>query len=227
MKNNKIKSIPINNNYIQLTKINNNKRIVFLFENFMGNSISINDFNNYYANQKQSIETVNQFMEQIKNIEKSDNISTIRHCHPIKSKREVDRINKVLKDGYIFNDEKIKSFENTYYEIPLGGQRIICSRIDNMFELLFIDSNHMIYKETSRFLKVKNDFEYPSCFGKIKFSKDYKEKCVDDFIHMIVEDYDSGVCIDIKDIIENLKYILYGDFYLQSEEMINERELSK
>jgi len=223
MKSKKIKSSCGNKKDIPIIKVSNSKvserKIIFIFENFSGESIEIKKiFNNYYANQETSVKTVNQFLTKLKELELCDDISSIKHYHPIKTPNEVDKIKKVLSDGYKFNSKKIESFENSYYEIPFGnGQRIICSKVDNLIELLFVDSNHMIYDETSRFLKLKKKFEYPSCLGKISFLKDYDEYYKADFIKMIIEDYENGECQEASKIIENLKYVLYGDEHLTLE----------
>jgi len=214
MKNkNKIKPSLNNTENMQTIKTSKNnfedKRDIIVFESFKGYSININGFNNYYANQKSSINTVEQFISRLKDIETHNNSLIIKHSHQIENPNEVDIINRVLKDGYNFSAGKIKSFENTYYVIPFGnGQRIICSKVDNIIELLFIDSNHMVYKDSCRFLKVKECFDYPSCLGKINFSKDYNEYGQTELLKMIVDDYELGNCTDPDEIIENIKYIL-------------------
>ena len=122
-------------------------------------------------------------------------------------------LENILKKGYLFNETKIKSFENTYYEISFGdGHRMICSKVDNFFELLFIDTNHMIYRETSRFLGAKQNYKYPSCFGKINFDENYFEVQIIDLAKMIIEDYEMGKITDSTEMIDNLKYLIGDEF---------------
>lgn len=201
-----------NNPIIPTTKFDklNDDRPIFIFSSFYYESIEIDGFNNKYMNMKKSINTVNHFIEKIKSLSNSkmSDINRLNHFHPIKSECEVKRIERVLKDGYMVNDIKIRSFEGTYYEIPFGdGQRIICSNVENVFEILFIDSNHMIYRESSRLLKAKQNYKCPSCFGKVDYNISYQEYDMPELINIIIDDLESGRINNIKDIIEDLKYI--------------------
>ena len=138
------------------------------------------------------------------------------HCHLIASKLEVNRIETVLKDGYKVNSKTIENFEKHYYQFALkSGERVICIKTDNYIQLLFIDNNHMIYKESSRNLKIKEDFEYPSCFGKINFEQDFEEYNTLDIVKMLIEDYKNGQITDLSEFVEQL------------EEAINDNELVK
>lgn len=190
---------------------------LILFTYFNGHSVNIdNEFNNYYANSEESISAVYSFIDKIKNIQKkpikelfSGKDKKQMRCHPIRDKREVDRINNVLLKGYNFPKQMIENFENDYYEFGLdNGSRVIFVKIDNIFELLFIDNNHMIYLESSRLLKSKNLFEYPSCFGKIDFSDSYQEYSTDDIIRMMIESYENGEYNKLDDFVNDLKELL-------------------
>jgi|GEM_PF-2171891 hypothetical protein len=216
MNTSKIKNKNIKKQYIPVTEVNNSEdKPIFMFNNFCCESIEVEDFNNFYCNQQKSISAVNSFFEKIKSLEKMKLIDAIKtnHFHPINTEREVRRIENILKKGYLFNETKIKSFENTYYEISFGdGHRMICSKVDNFFELLFIDTNHMIYRETSRFLGAKQNYKYPSCFGKINFDENYFEVQIIDLAKMIIEDYEMGKITDSTEMIDNLKYLIGDEF---------------
>lgn len=216
MNTSKIKNKNISKQYIPVTKVNSSEdKPIFMFNNFCCESVEIDGFNNCYRNQQKAIRAVNSFFEKIKSLEKMRLIDAMKtnHFHPINTAREVRRIENILRKGYLFNETKIKSFENTYYEIAFGdGHRMICSKVDNFFELLFIDVNHMIYKETSRFLGAKESYKYPSCFGKIDFDKSYFEVEIIDMAKMIVDDYEKGNITDSKEIIDNLKYLIGDEF---------------
>ena len=132
------------------------------------------------------------------------------HFHPIEGKREIERINDVLLNGYHFSKDMVMNFENSYYEFSLdNGSRVIFVKIDNIFELLFIDNNHMIYKESSRILKHKESYSYPSCLGKINFSYDYDEKSAREILEIMLEAYKNGEFDNLNDFVNNLKELIY------------------
>lgn len=225
MNNSKIKTTS-NKQIIPVTKVDklNNDKPIFLFSSFCYESIETPEFNNKYANMKTAVNTINAFVEKIKILENSKlfEIKNLNHFHLISGEREVKRIEEVLRE-YKINELKIKSFEGTYYEIPFGsGQRIICSKVENVFEILFIDSNHMIYKESCRFLKAKEYYEHPSCFEKIDFSKNYFEMEIIDMAKMIIEDYEAGKINSADEIVDNLKYIIGNDEFPQIQEKIED-----
>jgi Mn-dependent DtxR family transcriptional regulator len=173
------------------------------------------EFYNYIKQAMEYINNAEKKFTNLINLEKMKLIDAIKtnHFHPINTEREVRRIENILKKGYLFNETKIKSFENTYYEISFGdGHRMICSKVDNFFELLFIDTNHMIYRETSRFLGAKQNYKYPSCFGKINFDENYFEVQIIDLAKMIIEDYEMGKITDSTEMIDNLKYLIGDEF---------------
>ena len=206
------------------TNINiGNQKPIFLFANFHGNSIRIRGFNNYYKNQTDSIKTVFNLIETIKEMEKltlNELFETSRqrkmHCHLIDSELEVNRIETVLKNGYNINNKTIENFEKHYYQFALkSGERVICVKTDNYIQLLFIDNNHMIYKESSRDLKNKEIFEYPSCFSKINFEQDFEEYKTLEIVKMLIEDYKNGKITNLSEFVELL------------EETISDTELVK
>lgn len=196
-----------------------NEKPQILFKYFNGNSIRINDFNNYYENQKTSIGSVYSFITRIKDIQ-SKTLKELRdrrtaelyHFHPIEGEIEIERINYVLKEGYDFSDNTIENFENNYYEFALdSGERVIFLMVDNLFELLFIDNNHFIYRESSRRAKYKDKFECPSCLGKINFLQSYEELETIDIIKMLIDSYENGEINDLDEFVSMLKDLIKYD----------------
>lgn len=194
----------------------NDETPIILFTHFNGHSVKTNSFNNYYANREKAICEVYSFVSKIKTLQQK----TIKelfngknkkqlHCHPIEKEREVARINNVLVEGYKFSKSMIENFENNYFEFGLdNGSRIIFVKIDNIFELLFIDNNHMIYKESSRLLKSKSLFDCPSCFGKINFDRDYTELTLFQVVEMMLGAYKNGEYEELTEFVEDLEELL-------------------
>lgn len=75
-----------------------------------------------------------------------------------------------------------------------------------MFEILFIDNNHLICLESSRNVKSKMSFEVPGIFD-WKSNSDCKELNYRDVIDMLVDD------------IRNGKYTSFVDFIKDYEEI--------
>ena len=231
-KTNKIKPYLLPQNSIKtISKINiNDDTPIIMFTHFNGYSVKINGFNNYYINSEKSIDAVCSFFEKIKIIQKmkiSDLFNTKNkrqlHCHPIREKREIERINNVLLNGYNFPKETVDNFENYYFEFSLdNGSRVIFVKIDNIFELLFIDNNHMIYKESSRFLKHKETYEYPSCLGKINFEHDYDEKSVREVVEILIESHKNGEFESLDEFVDNLEELIDYSEYSQEKDLVKE-----
>lgn len=202
-----------------------NEKPIILFTHFNGYSVKINGFNNYYLNSEKSISAVYSFIDKIKNIQQktikelSDQSTKKQlHCHKIENRREIDRINSVLLEGYLFPKIMVENFENSYYEFALdNGSRVIFVRIDNIFELLFVDNNHMIYKESSRFIKFKEGYEYPSCLGKIDFSYDYEEKNVRDAVELMITAYKNEEIDNLEDFVNELEELINESIIVKDE----------
>ena len=231
-KTNKIKPYLLPKNPIKtISKINiNDETPIIMFTYFNGYSVKINGFNNYYINIEKSINAVYSFFEKIKVIQRmkiSDLFNTKNkkqlHCHPIRERRKIEIINNVLLDGYNFPKEMIDNFENYYFEFSLdNGSRVIFVKIDNIFELLFIDNNHMIYKESSRFLKHKEKYGYPSCLGKISFEHDYEEKNIREIVEMLIESHKNGEFENLDEFVENLEELIDYSESIQKEDLVKE-----
>lgn len=221
-------------NRFNITKIDNklpvsetnfeSKRPVILFSYFNGNSIRINGFNNCYKDNKSSIKSVHAFIAKIKELQGktiselfNSKLSRQLHCHPIRESKPINRIKKILKIGYNFSDNVLESFEDNYYEFALdNGERVIFVKVDNIFELLFIDNNHMVYKESSRLLKNKQLYECPSCFGVINFADEPQEYNTKEILKLVIKDYEDGNISDLDEFVTVLKELLEEKGELES-----------
>lgn len=206
---------------IRVTSIANEKEIrnsppIISLVHFKDYSIQIKDFNNNYINQSKSIAAVHHFIDKIRNIQQKTigelfdkSTKGQLHCHPIEDQCEVSRINNVLLNGYSFPRKTIENFENSYYEFSLdNGSRVIFVKVNNIFELLFIDNNHMIYKESSRFLKHKESYGFPSCLGKINPKCDYEEKKITEVIKIMIEAYKNEEFNDLEEFVKTLMELI-------------------
>lgn len=201
-----------------------NEKPQILFKYFHGESIRISNFNNYYENQKTSINSVYSFLTRIQDIQgktlkelRDRRTSELYHFHSIESEIEIERINHVLKEGYLFNDNLIENFENNYYEFALdSGERVMFVMVDNLFELLFIDNNHFIYMESSKRVKYKDKFDYPSCLGKINFIQSYEELEIIDIVKLMIKSYDNGEIDDLNEFVSMLKDLIKYDKELET-----------
>lgn len=221
--------IPIKAISIVDEKEQRNSPPIISFVHFKGYSIQMKGFNNNYQNQVKSVAAAYHFIDKIKNIQQKTigelfdkGTKHQLHCHPIEDEREVSRINDVLLNGYEFSQKMVENFENSYFEFSLdNGSRVIFVKVNNIFELLFIDNNHMIYKESSRFLKHKDSYEFPSCLGKINFERDYEEKSIIDVIRIMVEAYENREFNDLEDFVKNLMELIEDvdqiDYKLQTQ----------
>lgn len=197
-------------------KIFENDFPVILFTYFKGNSINIKNFNNHYPNCKSSIREVSSFINIIKELQ-SKTIKELfdmksrkqLHCHPINDEREIERINNVLLNGYNFSEKMVENFENCYYQFALkNGSRVIFVKVDQIFELLFIDNNHMIFTESSKNIKMKQTYSYPSCFGDDNMNEIRRELDIEIMIEMLVEDYKNGDYEDLDTFVKDLEDLL-------------------
>lgn len=193
-------------------------KIVFDFTYFKTHSISINGFNNCYKDKKESIDAVSDFFETLKNINsynKNDffepSIKKQFHYNEFTDNKVIDKIEKVLVSGYGMPIKKVNEFERTYFEFSFNdGKRVIGTKIyGNIFSILFLDPNHLICEESSRNVKSKILYAIPTVFSKIEndfLSKEDFNK--NEYLKMIVDDYNNGKYNTMNDIIEDLKSII-------------------
>ena len=171
-----------------LVKVNEqrsiDKKIVFSFSFFCGESIITNDFNNFYANSSDAIKAVNDFFDTLKEICNfkakhffSPSIKTQFHYNEFDDDKIIDRIENILITGYHMPKKKVDEFESMYFEFSFSnGKRAIGTKIyDNIFEILFIDCNHMVCLESSRTPKIKMKYSCNSIFGKVDTARKTEE----------------------------------------------------
>lgn len=196
----------------------NYDKIGFDFSYFQTYSISINGFNNCYKNRLDSINAVNDFFETLKNINsynKKDffvpSVKTHFHYNEFTDNAVIDKIEKVLTDGYKMPRDKVNEFERMYFEFSFNdGKRAIGTRIyDNIFSILFLDPNHLICDGSCRDIKNKMIYSIPGVFQKWKndtlSKQDFNQN---EYLKMIVDDYKMGKYQNMDEIIEDLKCII-------------------
>ncbi len=223
MKPKKITTSSVPQNPIKTKKLVIDKeKIIFNFTLFNGNSINLDYFNNYYLDLHHAINAVGIFIEKIKAIENKTLKEVFdsrnkrqAHCHIIETKEEIDLIEKILLEGYKFPENRIKEFEKTYYQFSLdNGSRIIFHKIDNIFILLFIDNNHMIYKNKSRNIKIKEAHKFPSLLAPNKIPYTEEENKIRTEIITLISMCDTKNK-EVKEIVDILKEIIdYQDIYV-------------
>lgn len=203
-----------------LLKVNERQltsRILFSFSFFNGESIKIKNFNNYYANEYDAQKSINDLFKTLKEISKlnikellSNNYKKQFHYNEFNDNLIIDRIERVLIDGYKMPENKVNEFERLYFELSFSnGIRLIGTKIDNnIFEILFIDSNHMICKESSRMLNIKEKYEYPSIFNNIEKNINIKEYEHIELLEMLIDSAKKGGYNKIEDFINDYEELL-------------------
>lgn len=171
-------------------------KIVFSFPFFNGKSIRINGFNNFYANDSDAIKSVGDFFQTLKDISGfnireffSPAIKVQFHYNEFNSNKIIDRIEEVLMNGYNMPRRKIDEFEKLYFEFSFSnGKRAIGTKsYDNIFEILFVDCNHMICIESCRNYKKKMQYDYPSYFGRFDKAVDVHEFEREELLAMLID----------------------------------------
>lgn len=160
----------------------NKMPVVFSLDTFAWKSIKEKDFNNYCVSKDSSRDQAEQFLKTLRvlsgisvgklisnEMKKSLRFKEIRD----ETGEEIERIERVLKKLGMPSG-KIEDFERSYHEFSVNnGMRIICVKEDNILHLLFIDNNHMICQDSSRFLAQKQLFNVPCVFdSKYNYSED-------------------------------------------------------
>lgn len=131
------------------------------------------------------------------------------HYNEFTEGKEIDRIEMVLREGYGFSNDKIKEFERLYLEFAFSnGKRAIGTKIgDNIIEILFIDTNHMICIDSCRNPKQKMMYEYPSLFDTYDLNENYNEYDKENLIAMLIEDAEKGKYKELTEFINDCKGI--------------------
>ncbi len=196
-------------------------KICFSFIYFKEESIRIPNFNNYYENKLDSINSVNDFFDTIKEMGKypkeklfSPSIKKHFHLNLIEDNKSIDLIEKVLVDGYQLTQEFVDNFERTYIEFSTtNGKRVIASLMyGSLFECLFLDPNHLICPDKTRFFKKKQLFSVKSAFQKWdEEPENLNEPMHKDYIEMVIDDYENNRYSAVETI-ETIKEIINDEF---------------
>ncbi len=104
----------------------------------------------------------------------------------------------------------VSQFERLFFEFSFNnGKRVIGTKIyGNLFEILFIDCNHMICIDSSRVLKMKEGFKVPSAFKMENSSKDVEEYGKTELVEMLVDMGRSGLYGTIEEFIKDFDDLL-------------------
>lgn len=185
-------------------------RILFSFRFFNGESVRVGDFNNYYANSKDAQLAAVDLFSKMKNYsamkmsEVSSGYSKRQlHCNRIDEAKNVVRIEKILREGYKVPERSIKDYEGMYHEIGLAdGGRIIAVQYQNVFDVLFVDCNHLVCNDSARFAAAKANYNYPSLFGGVDsiggINRQCETSCEKELMSMVMR----GEFSSIKELIE-------------------------
>ena len=199
-----------------LVKVGNQRsvdnKIVFSFSFFNGHSIVINDFNNFYANNSDAIKAVSDFFQTLKDISSfeikqffSPAIKTQFHYNEFDDNKVIDRIENILINGYGISKKKVDEFERLYFEFSFSnGKRAIGTKIyDNIFEILFIDCNHMVCLESCRVPKIKMKYNCPSSFGRFDKEISITEFNKEELLEMLIDSARNGDYNNIDDFVKD------------------------
>mgnify|MGYP003301426101 CR=1 FL=1 len=220
-KNNKIKVSrdPTNKteiNALRAKMANGNALLSFRY--FNPKSIKVGDFNNYYANRNSALKAVIEFVVALKNLSQINHrevfsnqyLKSIRVKQIRNDDKAVARIEKVLAEGYNFPPMLIDQFERSYIEIAFGdGHRAISICVDGIIEVLFIDNNHLICRESSREnrLKLKESFGFPCLLDSIHIKNDNHKEC--NVAELVIQEMENDKHMKAADAIK-LYYELMG-----------------
>lgn len=190
------------------------QKIVFSFSFFKGKSICFKDFNNYYATESDSKRSVSDFFDilfKISNMSSkefySHEVKEQIHYNKFTNNDVIDRIEDILINGYEMTSSKVKEFERLYFEFSFSnGKRVISTMVhDNIFEILFIDSNHMVCLDSCRYIKRKLKYNISGLFENQVSTKDKLEYDRITLFEMIIEDAKNGEYDSIEDLINDFE----------------------
>ena len=173
-------------NFVATGEGQKESNIVLSFKLFHGNSIRVNDFNNYYENQNAAHKTVSDLVQIFNNISRETTKSIFSkdkrkqlHLNPMDDNESIKIIEEVLIKGYGFPKQTIAEFDREYFEIIANGDggRLIFIMSGNLVMPLFIDPNHLIYSKVSKNTKKKKNYSYPGFFN-------YTQEHIDYYSHL-------------------------------------------
>lgn len=199
--------------------VNNRQReIVFSFSKFQKESIRCKDFNNFYPTKLDAVNAIKDFF--VSSIDLSKRIPDELFDYSLKEQYHynefddqtiIKRIENVLIDGYQMNSKIVEQLEGMYFEFYFSnGKRAIGTKIDeNIFSILFLDPNHLICKESSRNVKMKERFMIPTILEGWDNSIEVKnEVSKNDYIKIIIESMENNTYEKFEEVSNDLKDVL-------------------
>lgn len=176
------------------------------FCNFSVNFTKYN-FNTFFLNCDDAIKSSMNLMISLINMSKLtlNDFNNIRyknkyHFNFFDRDDSIDRIECILENCYGFSPNLIAEFDRNYLEFTFfNGQHVIGILVGkSIIEILFLDVNHLVCDGSSRNIKSKMKYNYPSVFSDWgKYKNDNINKL--DFILECIRD---GDITDVKDILE-------------------------
>lgn len=153
-------------NFIKVIKTNDSEEKIKLGEKSINNifnidfslfyfpSIRLKFFNNYFKDEKTYNNFMGDFYHKILKFSKNKTYTQLessKHTHNIKDEDKVRNINRILDEYvkiYPFLPDINIEMRQEFYQIDcLSGKRIIGTRYENTFYILFFDPYHLIYKD--------------------------------------------------------------------------------
>lgn len=195
-------------------------KIVFSFSFFNGQSIHFRDFNNFYSNEEDAKKAASDLFETLRlmsNLEPKElfapNMKKQYHYNQFDDNNIIDRIESILINGYGMTRDKVDEFERMYFEFSFSnGKRVIGTKIyENIFQILFIDCNHLICIESSRNVKIKNGYSVPSIFEKVDRNITVKQYNRGELLELLIDSARNGTYTNMDDFIKD-----YDDLFVMS-----------
>ena len=109
--------------------------------------------------------------------------------------------------------QKVDEFERMYFEFSFSnGKRVIGTKIyENIFQILFIDCNHLICIESSRNVKIKNGYSVQSVFEKVDRNITVKQYDREELLELLIDSARNGAYTNMEDFIKD-----YDDLFITS-----------
>lgn len=153
------------NNTLPITTVKKKESIIFSYKYFKCNSLKSKEFNNCFKNQDDYAKWITFYLKRIAEISTmkigviSSSGSTLRF-HPVEDNHLI-KLKSILKSMDLDVDEVFNQNESqNYYELSMGtgNGRMFGYLIENIYFLLLLDPNHLVYMNASK--GAKNDLYY-------------------------------------------------------------------
>lgn len=153
------------NNILPTIRYNNKENIIFSYKYFKCASVKNNDFNNCFKNILDYAEWITFCLDRLSNfstmsIGELGNSGNTARFHPVEDKH-LAKLKGILKGLGLSADDIFSQDESqNYYELSFGtgNGRMFGYLIDNIYFVLLLDPNHLVYINASK--GAKNDLYY-------------------------------------------------------------------